>query len=70
DDGAQHLKATIICTTHVFTSPSRSVDAYFTVINSGDTAREALRVAKLLVASSLWGVAPGPGGKNQGVAGR
>jgi hypothetical protein len=53
DDGTQHLEATIVGTTHVFTFPSHPVGVYFTVINSGDTVREAVRVANGLVATSL-----------------
>ncbi len=66
DDGAQHLEATVVGTTHVFTSPRAQLAIHFTVISSGDTAREAVRVAKRLVATSLWSVAPGPGGQTEG----
>ena len=45
DDGAQHLEATVVGATQLFTYPSQRVSAHFTGINRGNTARAVVRVA-------------------------
>src|SRR6476660_4582248 len=45
DDGTQHLEATVVGATQLFTYPSQRVSAHFTCINRGNTARAVVRVA-------------------------